>query len=156
MKFNSPEIFKNVVINQGLYEFLMRPRTRTISVNEAGELTIFNLYDADYMKGQYKNKISIPDYDERAEVVQGTRIKIHANWAEGEDEVFWVRVALVDILPTGEKAFYTLTEYSTNHLPSDAVVGPVLVSNICDIDYANGLYTDGYQVSAFQSGVKNG
>lgn len=155
MKMDSLQILKKVVDEQSLYEILRRPRNRTISVDKSGGFKIFDLHDADYMQQFYKNKIDIPDRVMRNQVVLGDCIKLHANWAQGEDEVFWVRVSLVDILPAGEKIFYAVTEYSTDQLVEGAVIGPICISNICDMDLENGFYTDGYQVAEFKNGENN-
>lgn len=155
MNMLSPRILKKAVNDQGLHEFLARPRNRTILIDKKGGFRIFDLHDADYMKRFYKNKIDVPDLIMRNSVVPDTRIKIHASWPMAEDEIFWVNVGLVDILPTGEKVFYAVTEYSTDQVPSGVIIGPIGISNICDMDLKNSLYTDGYQLAALQNGEEN-
>lgn len=116
-------------------DVLTTPRNKCIAwiCEEAG--ASFHLYDVEYINKRHPDQLKIPDIGVRNAVTPGLCIKVLADWGDqdGLDGCFWVRITEVTDLD-GEKVFYGKSSTETTRTPINAVLGPILLCNICEVD----------------------
>jgi|GEM_PF-5249124 hypothetical protein len=117
-------------------DILIRPRNKCAACLGDGDYAEFNLYDVVSINKRHPETFVVPNELAHSLVSPGMLVKIYADWCDQEslDERFWVRITDVNQLETGEKVFYGVSENDTAYVPYGSYLGPILLSNICDMD----------------------
>lgn len=117
-------------------DILTRTRNKCAASIGDGHYAEFDLYNVVDINQYHPSTFVIPNEMVRNLVVPGMLIKVYADWCDSVslDERFWVRVTDITELVTGEKIVYGTAENDTTYVPFGSYLGPIRLSNICDVD----------------------
>lgn len=119
-----------------LADILTRSRNQCAANVEDDQYIEFNLFNVQEINAGHPDTFFIPGKEVLDLLKTGMLIKIFANWPDPDliDERFWVRVTDITQLESGEVIYYGTAANDTAFVPYGSYMGPIRLSNICDVD----------------------
>ena len=94
------------------------------------------LQDVEYMEENFPNTFSIPEKEIRESIPLGMMAKVIVDWGieDVPNERFWFEVTSTETDDRGNSAYFGVLRNDTIVAPWGAMIGPIYVWNICDVD----------------------